>query len=108
MTMKINVPPIVLVFLALLSTGFSRKEADLPNILWITSEDNSPMLGCYGDKFATTPHLDRLAAEGFLYTKAYANAPVCAPAYTPVPTETSRCEAPTSNPKRSASIPNTS
>ena len=70
--MKKKFPSVVLVLLALLSTGFSRKEADLPNILWITSEDNSPLLGCYGDEFATTPHLDRLAAEGFLYTKAYA------------------------------------
>jgi len=52
----------------------------LPNILWITSEDNSPLLGCYGDSFATTPNLDKLASEGFLYTHAYANAPVCAPA----------------------------
>ena len=51
----------------------------LPNILWITSEDNSPFFGCYGDSFATTPNLDKLASEGFLYTRAYANAPVCAP-----------------------------
>ncbi len=54
--------------------------SDLPNILWLTSEDNSPFLGCYGDEFATTPNLDNLASEGFLYTHAYANAPVCAPA----------------------------
>jgi len=53
---------------------------ELPNILWLTSEDNSPLLGCYGDEFATTPNLDKLASEGFLYTHAYANAPVCAPA----------------------------
>ncbi len=53
---------------------------DLPNILWLTSEDNSAMLGCYGDAFATTPNLDRLASQGFLYTHSYANAPVCAPA----------------------------
>src|SRR6056297_2031346 len=53
---------------------------ELPNILWLTSEDNSPFLGCYGDEFATTPNLDKLASEGFLYTHAYANAPVCAPA----------------------------
>lgn len=54
-------------------------QLSLPNILWITSEDNSPFLGCYGDTYATTPHLDSLAARGFLYTHAYANAPVCAP-----------------------------
>ena len=53
---------------------------ELPNILWLTSEDNSPFAGCYGDAFATTPNMDKLASEGFLYTHAYANAPVCAPA----------------------------
>lgn len=53
---------------------------DLPNILWITSEDNSPMLGCYGDVFATTPNLDKFAAKSFRYTHAYANSPVCSPA----------------------------
>lgn len=53
---------------------------ELPNILWLTSEDNSAMMGCYGDAFATTPNLDKLASQGFLYTHAYANAPVCAPA----------------------------
>ncbi|NCB07578.1 MAG: sulfatase, partial [Bacteroidia bacterium] len=53
---------------------------ELPNIIWLTSEDNSPFLGCYGDTFATTPNLDKLASEGFLYTHAFANAPVCAPA----------------------------
>jgi N-sulfoglucosamine sulfohydrolase len=51
-----------------------------PNILWIVSEDNCPYLGCYGDAFATTPNLDRLAGQGFLYSKAYCNSPVCAPA----------------------------
>jgi arylsulfatase A-like enzyme len=43
------------------------------------SEDNDPFLGCYGDKIAQTPRLDKLAAEGLLYTHAFANAPVCAP-----------------------------
>ena len=41
-------------------------ENELPNILWIVSEDNSPMLGCYGDKFATTPNIDKFASEGVL------------------------------------------
>ena len=51
-----------------------------PNILWITSEDNSPYLGCYGDTFATTPVLDKLATESIVYDNAFANVPVCAPA----------------------------
>ena len=63
-----------------MSIAGCNKSPELPNIIWITSEDNSPLLGCYGDTFATTPNLDLLATEGFLYTKAYANTPVCAPA----------------------------
>ncbi len=35
--------------------------ADRPNILWISSEDNSPYLGCYGDPVARSPHIDSLA-----------------------------------------------
>jgi len=54
--------------------------ADRPNILWITSEDNSPYLGCYGDALAVTPNLDKLAEEGLRYRNAYANAPVCSAA----------------------------
>lgn len=65
-----------------LSFGACQPETpqELPNILWLTSEDNSPFAGCYGDSLATTPNLDQLASAGFLYTHAYANAPVCAPA----------------------------
>ncbi|NIP98091.1 MAG: sulfatase-like hydrolase/transferase, partial [Akkermansiaceae bacterium] len=48
-----------------------------PNILWITAEDMSPYLGCYGDTFATTPHLDRFAKESVRYTQAFAASPVC-------------------------------
>jgi uncharacterized sulfatase len=58
--------------------------AERPNILWITSEDNGPHLGCYGDPQAITPHLDALAARGMRYTHAASNAPVCAPARTTV------------------------
>ncbi|MGK7395400.1 MAG: sulfatase family protein, partial [Candidatus Cyclobacteriaceae bacterium M3_2C_046] len=59
----------------------SQPKEDLPppNILWITSEDNSPFLGAYGDEFATTPVLDSLASVGVLYENAFAAAPVCAP-----------------------------
>ncbi|NND07095.1 MAG: sulfatase-like hydrolase/transferase [Saprospiraceae bacterium] len=58
----------------------SIAEQERPNILWITSEDNGPFLGCYEDSLATTPNLDALATIGFRYTHAYANAPVCSPA----------------------------
>jgi arylsulfatase A-like enzyme len=58
--------------------------ATRPNILWITSEDHGPQMGCYGDKFATTPNVDRLAAKGMIYTRAWSCAPVCAPARTTI------------------------
>lgn len=57
----------------------AQEPAVRPNILWIVSEDNSPLLGCYGDAFATTPHIDRLARQGVLYENAFCAAPVCAP-----------------------------
>ena len=53
--------------------------AGKPNILWITCEDMSPAFGCYGDKYATTPNIDRLAGESVRYTNAFATAPVCSP-----------------------------
>src|SRR5512146_2216626 len=55
-----------------------------PNILWITCEDTGPQLGCYGDRYATTPNLARLAGEGTMYRYAWSNAPVCAPARTTI------------------------
>jgi arylsulfatase A-like enzyme len=60
--------------------GCGEPEPDeLPNILWITSEDNSAFLGAYGDDYADTPNLDRLADMGIVYENAYATTPVCAP-----------------------------
>ena len=55
---------------------------DRPNILWLTSEDHGPHMGCYGDRYATTPNVDTLASRGMIYTRAWSNAPVCAPART--------------------------
>lgn len=68
------------VFALILSIAVGSASAqDRPNILWLTSEDNSHhWLGCYGNKQARTPNLDGLAAEGVRYRFAYANAPVCA------------------------------
>ncbi len=59
-----------------------NKQEDLPppNILWISTEDIGPGLGCYGDPYAYTPNLDQLASEGAVYQKAYASAPICSPA----------------------------
>lgn len=55
-----------------------------PNILWISSEDHGQHMGCYGDAYATTPNVDRLAAKGMIYRHAWSCAPVCAPARTTI------------------------
>ncbi len=46
--------------------------------MWLVSEDNDTFLGCYGDRLARTPTLDKLAHDGVLYERCFAW-PVCAP-----------------------------
>ncbi|MDP6892979.1 MAG: sulfatase-like hydrolase/transferase [Verrucomicrobiota bacterium] len=68
----------VILFLAMfgqVTNGLAKR----PNILWLSAEDISPHIGCYGDSKAITPNLDRLAKQGVLYTHAFTTAGVCAP-----------------------------
>ena len=55
---------------------------DRPNIVWISCEDISSHLGCYGDPNATTPNLDAFAEQGVRYTRAFTCHGVCAPSRT--------------------------
>jgi uncharacterized sulfatase len=50
-----------------------------PNILWLSTEDIGPQHGCYGDRVAVTPTIDRLASKGTRYANAFTCAGVCAP-----------------------------
>lgn len=50
-----------------------------PNIIWLSVEDMSPRLGCYGDATVPTPNIDRLAKQGVRFTNAFTTAGVCAP-----------------------------
>ncbi len=67
-----------LAFLCVIN-GCGEAPAARPNILWISLEDITPMMGAYGDEYARTPVFDGLAAEGIRYDKAYAVSPVCSP-----------------------------
>jgi len=76
----------ILLNLSLLLSIWSCVNADkitktdqLPNILWIIAEDLSPDLACYGYEGVLTPNLDKLAARGMRFEKAFTTAPVCAP-----------------------------
>ena len=66
-------------FLAAIFVG-SACAAAPPNLIWIMADDlGYGDLGCYGQQEITTPHLDRMAAEGMKFTHFYAGATVCAP-----------------------------
>jgi iduronate 2-sulfatase len=54
-------------------------QAAQPNVLFIAVDDLRPALGCYGDKTVSTPNIDRMAARGTVFTKAYTQWPVCGP-----------------------------
>lgn len=58
----------------------NKEEQQKPNIIFILCDDMGyGDLACYGQKYIETPNLDRLAAEGMLFTQAYAGSPVSAP-----------------------------
>ncbi|MEP4078538.1 MAG: sulfatase [Haloferula sp.] len=59
--------------------GHSAGAEGKPNILWIFSEDLSPYMGCYDDPVNSghTPAIDKLAASGVLFKRAFVPAPVC-------------------------------
>jgi choline-sulfatase len=55
-------------------------EARRLNLLVIVSDEHDPAVsGCYGHPRVQTPHLDRLAAQGTLFERAYCASPVCVP-----------------------------
>jgi len=65
--MKTQLQLILLTLCSLLSASAAQR----PNILLIVSEDNGQELGCYGEPYVPTPHLDELASEGVLFKNAY-------------------------------------
>ena len=74
--LKLALP--VMVGLMLLSCG--REAQSPPNILWIqTDEQRTSSLGCYGSDWARTPHIDRIASNGTVFTRAYVQCPQCVP-----------------------------
>lgn len=76
---NINVVIFLLFALVLYSCHDIKKE-DRPNVLWLTFEDTSPQfIGCYGDNYAHTPNIDKLASEGVRFTAAFSTGTVCSP-----------------------------
>lgn len=55
----------------------SQRKSIKPNILFIAVDDLRPQLGCYGHRQMISPNIDRLAAMGTTFARAYCNVPVC-------------------------------
>ncbi len=67
-------------FSSFLKPGDARPPSDAPNIVFLFSDDHSvPDLGCYGNPVVHTPNLDRMAAEGVRFNRAYVSSSQCSP-----------------------------
>ena len=67
------------VCLACLTTVARAEESKPPNVLFIISDDLNCDLGCYGHDLVQSPNIDRLAARGVRFERAYCQYPVCGP-----------------------------
>ncbi len=76
-------PLTVLLLLTALSlpqaASAATPDAPRKNVLFLIADDLNNLLGCYGDPRAKTPHIDRLAARGVRFDRAYCAFPLCGP-----------------------------
>ena len=82
---------VALVYLVLLPFTYSFAEEQKsvvkrPNILFIAVDDLRPEIGCYGNKLVKTPNIDRIAARGIVFDRAYCQQAVCSPSRTAIMT----------------------
>jgi len=83
-----TVPRLVVTMTLAVFAQIAHAEATKPpdtrkmNILFLAVDDLRPQLGCYGVPDIRTPHMDKLASEGLLFTRAYCQQAVCSPSRT--------------------------
>lgn len=73
---RIGLCLICLVWLSCRS-GIAQHGRERPNVLFICLDDMRPDLHCYGNTLVHSPNMDRLAAEGMLFTRHFAAVPTC-------------------------------
>ena len=76
----------VFFFLSMFSVCSLLGATERPNVLFIAVDDLRPELGCYGNKIVKTPNIDRIAARGVVFNKAYCQQAVCSPSRTAIMT----------------------
>ena len=69
--------PIILIVILAGCSEYQKVSEDKPNILFIAVDDLRPELGCYDNTWIQSPNIDKLAAEGIVFKRAYCNVPVC-------------------------------
>jgi arylsulfatase A-like enzyme len=79
MTIPNSALVVLLIVLALAAEAVAGTKTPRPvNVLVICADDHAAYVtGAYGNSQVRTPHIDRLAAEGMLFERAYCNSPVC-------------------------------
>jgi arylsulfatase A-like enzyme len=65
-----------------LASGAGAAGGRRMNVLFLAVDDLKPVLGCYGDPTIQSPHIDRIAARGTVFTRAYCQQAVCSPSRT--------------------------
>ncbi len=75
-------PTFTLLTALLLAPLATLHAAGKPNVLFIAVDDLRPDLGCYGNKVAKSPNIDRIAARGTVFHRAYVQQAVCSPSRT--------------------------
>ncbi len=78
-TNRLVVLPATLLGLLLLGNIGVAAATTKPNVLLLCVDDLKPVLGCYGDRVVKSPNIDRLAARGVRFDRAYCNQAACAP-----------------------------
>ncbi len=77
--MRIFLVLAVLLAWAPLAPSAAAENARRPNVLFLISDDLNNAVGCYGHPLVETPNIDRLAARGVRFERAYCQFPLCGP-----------------------------